>query len=61
MEVNKFTIDVDKLNKNILNVKYTSCRAMVPSLKPEKISDDVKAVILDILEKNSILNCLTNY
>ena len=24
---------------------------MVPSLKPEKISDDVKAVILDILEK----------
>ena len=51
MEVNKFTIDMDKLNKNILSVKYTSCRAMVPSLKPEKISDDVKAVILDILEK----------
>ena len=49
--VNKFTVDVEKLNKNILSVKYTSCRAMVPSLKPEKISDDVKAVILDILEK----------
>ena len=51
MEVNKFTIDMDKLKKNILNVKYTSCRAMVPSLKPEKISDDVKSVILDILDK----------
>ena len=42
---------MDKLNKNILCVKYTSCRAMVPSLKPEKISDDVKSVILDILDK----------
>ena len=49
--VNKFTVDMEKLNKNILSVKYTSCRAIVPSLKPEKISDDVKAVILDILEK----------
>ena len=51
IEVNKFTVDMEKLNKNILSVKYTSCRAIVPSLKPEKISDDVKAVILDILEK----------
>ena len=51
LEVNKFTIDMDKLNKNILSVKYTSCRAIVPSLKPEKISDDVKAVIINILEK----------
>ena len=51
MEVNNFTIDMDKLNKYILSVKYTSCRAMVSSLKPEKISDDVKAVILDVLEK----------
>ena len=42
---------MDKLKKNILSVKYTSCRAMVPSLKPEKISDDVKEVILDILEE----------
>ena len=49
--VNKFTIDMEKLNKNIMSVKYTSCRAMIPSLKPEKISEDVKAVILDILEK----------
>ena len=49
--VNKFTIDMEKLNKNILSVNYTSCRSMVPSLKPEKISDDVKSVILDILEK----------
>ena len=51
IEVNKFTVDMEKLNKNILSVKYTSCRAIVPSLKPEKISDDVKSVILDILEK----------
>ena len=51
IEVNKFTVDMEKMNKNILSVKYTSCRAMVPSLKPEKISDDVKSVILDILEK----------
>ena len=28
LEVNKFTIDMDKLNKNILSVKYTSCRAV---------------------------------
>ena len=49
--VNKFTVDMEKLNKNIFSVKYTSCRAMVPSLKPERISDDVKSVILDILEK----------
>ena len=42
---------MDKLNKNILSVKYTSCRAMVPSLKIEKISDDVKSVVIDILEK----------
>ena len=47
----KFTIDMDELNKNILSVKYTSCRAMVPSLKIEKISDDVKSVVIDILEK----------
>ena len=32
-------------------MKYTSCRAVVPSLKTKKISDDVKAVILDIMEK----------
>ena len=51
MELNKFSIDMDKLDKNILSVKYTSCRAVVPSLKTEKISDDVKAVILDIMEK----------
>ena len=42
---------MDKLNKNILSVKYTSCRAMVPSLKIEKISDAVKSVVIDILEK----------
>ena len=55
-EVNKFTIDMDKLNKNILSVKYTSCRAVVPSLKPEKISDDVKSVIINILEKKYNIN-----
>lgn len=47
--VNKFCIDMDKLRINILSVKYKSCRVVVPSLKPQRISDDVKAVIMDTL------------
>lgn len=40
---------MDKLRINILSVKYKSCRVVVPSLKPQRISDDVKAVIMDTL------------
>ena len=47
--VNKFTIDMDKLNKNILCVRYSSCRSSLPSMRIERISNDVKIVLLDIL------------
>ena len=48
--INKFTVDLEKLKKNILNVKYTSCRGSVPSMKIERISEDVKSVLMDILQ-----------
>ena len=47
--INKFTIDVEKLEKNILNVKYTSCRGSLPNMKVERVSEDVKSVLMDIL------------
>ena len=50
ININKFSVNIDKLKKNILNVQYISCRGSVPNLKNERISDDVKAVILDIVE-----------
>jgi hypothetical protein len=46
----KFIIDMEKLRKNILSVTYSSCRATVPSLKKENISNDVKNIITDIIE-----------
>jgi hypothetical protein len=46
----KFTLDLDKLKKNILCVSYASCRAKIPSLKDAHISNDVKNMILDIVE-----------
>ena len=48
--INKFTVDLEKLKKNILNVKYTSCRGSVPNIKIERVSEDVKSVLLDILQ-----------
>ena len=48
--INKFTVDVEKLKKNILNVKYTSCRGSVPNMKIERVSEDVKSVLMDILQ-----------
>ena len=48
--INKFTVDLEKLKRNILNVKYTSCRGSVPSMKIERISEDVKSVLMDILQ-----------
>ena len=48
--VNKFSVNMEKLKNNILNVQYTSCRGSVPSMKIERISDDVKSVLMDILE-----------
>ena len=48
-EIGKFYIDLGKLKNNILNVKYTSCRGSVPNIKVERISNDVKDVILDII------------
>ena len=48
--INKFTVDLEKLKRNILNVKYTSCRGSVPNMKIERVSEDVKSVLLDILQ-----------
>ena len=48
--INKFTVDLEKLKKNILNVKYTSCRGSVPNMKIERVSEDVKSVLMDILQ-----------
>jgi hypothetical protein len=45
----KFTLDMDKLKRNILSVTYSSCRAVIPSLKKEHVSNDVKNMILDIV------------
>jgi hypothetical protein len=47
----KFTIDMDKLNKNLLSVSYSSCRAQIPSLKNEHVSTDVKNMITDIINE----------
>jgi hypothetical protein len=46
----KFTLDMDKLKRNILHVTYASCRAVIPSLKKEHVSNDVKNMIIDIVE-----------
>lgn len=46
-ESNKFMIDMNKLKYNILCLKYKSTKAY--KLRPMNISDDVKDVILDIL------------
>jgi hypothetical protein len=46
----KFVIDMEKLRRNILSVTYASCRATIPSLKKENISNDVKNIITDIIE-----------
>jgi hypothetical protein len=46
----KFIIDMEKLRRNILSVTYASCRATIPSLKKENVSNDVKNVITDIVQ-----------
>jgi hypothetical protein len=46
----KFVIDMEKLRKNVLSVSYSSCRAILPSLKKENVSNDVKNIIKDIVE-----------
>ena len=48
-EIGKFTVDLDKLKQNILSVKYSSCRGSVAGLKVERVSDDVKNVVMDIV------------
>jgi hypothetical protein len=46
----KFILDLEKLKRNILSVTYASCRAVIPSLKKEHVSNDVKNMIMDIVE-----------
>jgi len=48
----KFYIDVAKLQQNILSVKYAKNNATIPSLRPERITNDVKAVIKDIIDNH---------
>jgi hypothetical protein len=52
----KFIIDMEKLRKNILSVTYSSCRASIPSLKKENVSNDVKNIIKDIIENKYNVN-----
>jgi hypothetical protein len=47
----KFVIDMEKLRRNILSVRYSSCRAIIPSIKKENISNDVKNIITDIVQE----------
>ena len=49
-EIGKFTVDLSKLKQNILSVKYSSCRGSVAGIKVERVSDDVKNVIMDIVD-----------
>jgi hypothetical protein len=46
----KFTLDLEKLKKNIISVTYSSCRAVIPSLKKEHVSNDIKNMIFDIVK-----------
>jgi hypothetical protein len=52
----KFTLDMDKLKRNILSVTYASCRAVIPSLKKEHVSNDVKDMITDIVDDKYNVN-----
>jgi phage FluMu protein gp41 len=46
----KFIMDMEKLRRNILSVSYASCRASIPQLKKENVSNDVKNILKDIIE-----------
>jgi len=48
--IKHFYIDLRLLNQNILCAKYAKNDASVPSLRRERISDDAKAVIKDIID-----------
>jgi hypothetical protein len=47
----KLTLDMDKLKRNVLSVTYSSCRAQIPSLRNEHVSNDVKNIITDIMNE----------
>jgi hypothetical protein len=59
----KFAINMDKLRRNALHVHYSSSRASIPQLKRESISNDVKNILLDVLNgkyNENLFNKLTN-
>jgi hypothetical protein len=59
----KFSINMEKLRRNVLHVYYSSSRASIPQLKREAISNDVKNILLDILHgkyDENLFNKLTN-
>jgi len=52
-QINKYYIDLDALNKNVLKLKYVKNRNIVPNCPIQRgISDDVKNMIIDITENN---------
>jgi hypothetical protein len=48
---NKYYVDLKKLKNNILCVKYAMNDAHIPTVKVQNVSNDVKEMVLDILNK----------
>jgi hypothetical protein len=46
----KFSLDLEKLKRNVLSVTYSSCRSVIPSLRHEHVSNDVRNIITDIIQ-----------
>ena len=49
--INGTYIDLGKLKNNIISVRYVSTCAMIPTVKVWSISNDVKEIIEDIINK----------
>ena len=50
--INGKYIDLNKLKDNILCIRYCSTNALIPTIKVQRITDDTKGVINDIIEDN---------
>ena len=51
----KFIINMQKLkNENILALKYTKNNANLPHFKTISVNDDVKSIIIDLLDTNHV-------
>ena len=49
--INGKYIDLGKLRNNIISIRYVSTCAMIPTVKVQKISKDVKENIKDIINE----------